>query len=650
MNLTSNRTFSMIENQNQFEDALEEDEVEVEEEINLSRLSILPKSSNQLQPISNLITNELVEEEISTSDEELIFEDDDEEEEIEEEEEEGFIEEDFDAVDGQDWETLAGDLTKRYNRLRQTVVATHRPPRSTNLLKPKPNEPDVSRILPATNQSKPAQMNTNSSNIKTIRSDKVTDQLISLSSKYSNKISLGDLNSTSTRKGGFERLNHTDRSDRATNEQVLDPRTRLVLFKMLGRGLLDRIEGCISTGKEANVYHAISLIDHFTAESKPISLALKIYKTSILVFKDRDRYVTGEFRFRSGYAKKNPRKMVRLWAEKELRNLKRLAEKKIRCPRVLEVRSNVLVMEFLALENDEDDESENGSWKPSPRLKDALLPGLGQGLEELYWELMAMVRIMYQQCKLVHADLSEYNILYHRGHLYIIDVSQSVEHDHPSSFDFLRSDLTNIDQFFSKLGVKTLGLKKSFDFVTEKKSNTTETEEELIEAIKELIDINDQIEEEEDKSKGEDQSNHEEIFRHTYIPRTLNEVYDAERDVELILKGKREDLIYKNLTNIKEVEKESQEEIGLIDKVVEEAEEKDDDDDEREGDENDEDEDKDEDENGFESKGPKGFKFEDKESKKERKALVKEAQRTKRKEKIPKSVKKRQVSKTSGKR
>ncbi|KAH9809349.1 hypothetical protein DFH28DRAFT_905484, partial [Melampsora americana] len=79
--------------------------------------------------------------------------------------------------------------------------------------------------------------------------------------------------------------------------------------------------------------------------------ALKIYKTSILVFKDRDRYATGEFRFRSGYAKKNPRKM------------------------------------------------------------DALLPNLGHGSEELYWELMAMFRIMAQQCKLVHANLSEYNIL-----------------------------------------------------------------------------------------------------------------------------------------------------------------------------------------------------------------------------------------------
>jgi serine/threonine-protein kinase RIO1 len=48
-----------------------------------------------------------------------------------------------------------------------------------------------------------------------------------------------------------------------------------------------------------------------------------VYKTSILTFKDRDRYVTGEFRYRKGYCRHNPRKMVATWAEKEMRNLLR---------------------------------------------------------------------------------------------------------------------------------------------------------------------------------------------------------------------------------------------------------------------------------------------------------------------------------------
>ena len=89
---------------------------------------------------------------------------------------------------------------------------------------------------------------------------------------------------------------------------------------------------------QANVYHALT--------PSKAHLAIKIYKTSILVFKDRDRYVTGEHRFRRGYSK-NPRKMVKLWAEKEMRNLRRLNAVGIRSPEPVEVRENVLVMSLI---------------------------------------------------------------------------------------------------------------------------------------------------------------------------------------------------------------------------------------------------------------------------------------------------------------
>ena len=53
------------------------------------------------------------------------------------------------------------------------------------------------------------------------------------------------------------------------------------LVKMLNSGLFSELNGCVSTGKEANVYQAV------TAGGE--DLAVKIYKTSILTFKDRDR-------------------------------------------------------------------------------------------------------------------------------------------------------------------------------------------------------------------------------------------------------------------------------------------------------------------------------------------------------------------------
>lgn len=238
-----------------------------------------------------------------------------------------------------------------------------------------------------------------------------------------------------------------EKADRATNEQVLDPRTRMILYKMLNRGILESINGCVSTGKEANVYHA-------TSQKYEFDLAVKIFKTSILVFKDRDRYVTGEFRFRRGYCKSNPRKMVKLWAEKEMRNLVRFNQAGIRCPEPVLLRQHVLIMSFIGTDG-------NGA----PKLKDVNLSE--SKLRELYYEAILAMRTIFHKCKLVHADLSEYNILYFKGHLYIIDVSQSVEHDHPNAMQFLQMDCTNITAYFRKKSVATMRVRELFDFITD---------------------------------------------------------------------------------------------------------------------------------------------------------------------------------------
>ena len=55
------------------------------------------------------------------------------------------------------------------------------------------------------------------------------------------------------RKQDKERLRVKDKADRATIEQVMDPRTRMILFKMLNRGFISEINGCISTGESVFV-------------------------------------------------------------------------------------------------------------------------------------------------------------------------------------------------------------------------------------------------------------------------------------------------------------------------------------------------------------------------------------------------------------
>ncbi|KAF7422527.1 protein kinase rio1 [Pleurotus ostreatus] len=538
-------------------------------------------------------------------------------------------------VEDEDWENAERDFTKQYNRLRQHVAVRAGVAQSSQS---SIDHSSKVAVLPAVNHPQSRKLAVSNATALSHSPDKTADQLEALS-KYASRISKIDTPYSQhmgvgvNRKGPSSYANMKDKADRATTEQVLDPRTRIILFKMIGRGILQEINGCISTGKEANVYHALS--------PEAVHLAVKIFKTSILVFKDRDRYVAGEFRFRRGYNRHNPRKMVRLWAEKEMRNLKRLSMAGIRCPEPVEVRENVLVMRFLG---------DSEGW-PSPRLKDAQLPE--GALPGLYQELVLTTRQLYHQCKLVHADLSEYNILYHDSHLFIIDVSQSVEHDHPSAFDFLRSDITNIEEFFGRLGVTCLGLRRTFDFVTRDRLSP-DSDGEPVSDAEILTNWLRNPEPREDGSphdgvgEGGDGdmrqaslSKHEDsVFLHSYIPRSLNDVLDPERDIAAVSRGEAKQLIYANTLGIVN-ENVADVVPGGHDSSVSQ-------DDSSEP----EDEDSDEGDSdapivGDQRRKPRGHRFEDKEAKKERKKTTKAEAREKRKNKTPKAEKKRLIKKTA---
>ncbi|EFX72127.1 hypothetical protein DAPPUDRAFT_111070 [Daphnia pulex] len=340
--------------------------------------------------------------------------------------------------------------------------------------------------------------------------------------KYSQKINVDEFKMPSL--PGDDKVRLRDKADRATAEQVMDPRTRMILFKLMNRGFITQINGCISTGKEANVYHATGKDD--------THLALKIYKTSILVFKDRDKYVTGEFRFRHGYCKHNPRKMVRTWAEKELRNLLRLEAAGLPCPKPILLRSHVLLMTFIG----------DAGW-PAPRLKEVELSE--SKARELYRDTIILMRRMFHDCRLVHADLSEFNMLYHEGKAYIIDVSQSVEHDHPHALEFLRKDCTNITDFFKRNGVCVMTVKELFDFVVDLTINETNIEDYLDRMATVSSERNIQGE-----STAEDLVKAE-VFKQTYIPQRLDEVMFFERDIRQIKAGEKIELNYANVTGIK---------------------------------------------------------------------------------------------------
>ena len=62
---------------------------------------------------------------------------------------------------------------------------------------------------------------------------------------------------------------------------------------------------------------------------------------------------------------------------------------------------------------------------------------------------------MYKKAKLVHGDMSAFNILVHNNQPYLIDLGQGTLLEHPNAHEFLKRDIHNIVKYFNKYGIKT---------------------------------------------------------------------------------------------------------------------------------------------------------------------------------------------------
>jgi RIO kinase 1 len=228
------------------------------------------------------------------------------------------------------------------------------------------------------------------------------------------------------------RVKRKDASQRKIFAEVLDERTLKNLYK-LSKKYIKALGGVISTGKEANVFYA---------DGYQFDLAVKVYRIETSEFYRMDEYLFGDKRF--DLRRISKRDLINLWAEKEFRNLERAYEARVNVPKPVTHFKNILIMEFLG-ENE----------LPSPSLIE-IGKDLPQVVEckELFSEIIENVKQLYKRAELVHADLSEYNILLHRGKPYFIDLGQAVLITHPNSLAYLERDLRNLVRFFGKFGIK----------------------------------------------------------------------------------------------------------------------------------------------------------------------------------------------------
>lgn len=207
-----------------------------------------------------------------------------------------------------------------------------------------------------------------------------------------------------------------------TEGEVFEKASLEALYKLMSQHAIEVFDFPISTGKEGNV---------FRARNRDGYVAVKIYRLNTSTFRNISTYLQYD---RLASVKKNRRSAIYAWARKEFSNLERLSQAGIRVPKPVAHQGNVIVMEYIGSEE-----------RPAPMLKDAEL----EVPRDVYDAIVAHMSRMYHTAGLVHADLSEYNVLYHEEPV-IIDVGQTVKREHPMAQSFLEHDVHVLSRFFSR--------------------------------------------------------------------------------------------------------------------------------------------------------------------------------------------------------
>ena len=87
-------------------------------------------------------------------------------------------------------------------------------------------------------------------------------------------------------------------------------------------------------------------------------------------------------------------------------------------------------------------------------------------VEAVLSEILLNVRRTYLEAGVIHADLSEFNIILQpSGHILIIDWPQFVRRDHPNADQLLRRDLRNVLRFFQRKFELRTRLKEALSYV-----------------------------------------------------------------------------------------------------------------------------------------------------------------------------------------
>jgi RIO kinase 1 len=203
----------------------------------------------------------------------------------------------------------------------------------------------------------------------------------------------------------------------------------MALYRLMNHGVIARLGPPIRQGKESLVVHANA------PDGK--ELAVKVHTSKVFGKRERKQYLFGDWRYR--HSKRHiTLRTESMWAEKEHRNLARLAKTGIPAPLPVGFEENIVVMTLIG---------KNGM--AAPQLNE-LESGNYAALSRM---VLPVMERMVGRARLVHGDLSPYNIVVWDERPYVIDLSQAVLVSHPSAAGLLENDFRNVASFFESKGI-----------------------------------------------------------------------------------------------------------------------------------------------------------------------------------------------------
>jgi RIO kinase 2 len=208
----------------------------------------------------------------------------------------------------------------------------------------------------------------------------------------------------------------------------------LAINALVKAGVLEAFGKPLGVGKEADVYDALN--------PKGERIAMKFHRLGRISFRQTMR--------KRGYTTEHISWLFqsRLAAEKEFQALRLLFPYKVAVPAPISQNRHVIAMGMI-------EGAELAEWKQIRKP------------EKVLKEILRNVRKAYLKTGVIHADLSEYNVILKPDmHILIIDWPQYVTKEHPNAKELLTRDVKNILHYFKRKHMLKVKLNEALSYVT----------------------------------------------------------------------------------------------------------------------------------------------------------------------------------------